>query len=271
MDRLLLTLSASFGFLVCSVFAAIFSREVARVFAALCIGAICCSELLTAGSNRWNIGYLGFVPVEPSSAFGFYFGSVLLSLVAAFVPLRYEDPSKPRTYRLRWGLFVLVYVPMLLLVAYAAVEFIGYIGGHDKTRALLHGDKDVRLARFEIDNNQRRVICTDPEVLRYLESRMSQNERRYRESGIGYQMTVHYEGGGNHSFLADWTDHDVALYPEGGDGRVPNLILLPRPMSPRVEELIEFLMSELRISAGKVMILEPGGIRYERNERLIAR
>src|SRR6185437_2566222 len=93
-----------------------------------------------------------------------------------------------------------------LVAGYGVVQLIEGWRGEQKTIALLSGEPNVRLKRLQIDYQQRRLVCTDPEVLRYLEERLRNHDPHYRELGTTYELSLSFEGGGNQSFFTYWSN-----------------------------------------------------------------
>src|SRR5262249_50738585 len=159
-----------------------------------------------------------------------------LSLIAAFGPLRRETQADPRRDEPRWGWFSLVLAVTLVLGGYGAFQLYAGKIGERKTMALLAGDQSVHFARLETEYYQRRVICRDPEVLRYFETLFRQHDRKSHgdQLGITQRLTAYYGEGGYHSFGAYWNDDHVHMFPDGGDdyGDDPYSIVLTNPVPP---------------------------------------
>jgi hypothetical protein len=103
-------------------------------------------------------------------------------------------------------LFALAVGITLAGAVYGIAQLVEGRRGEQKTCALLSGDMNVRLQRIQIDYQQRRVICTDPEVLRYLEERFRRHEPEPDFLGTTYQLSLTYDGGGAQAFTSYWTD-----------------------------------------------------------------
>jgi hypothetical protein len=272
---MLLAVGGAGLFSVIGFFAAFFHRGTARVCAALSFGAAALFALLILMGNRWDFSWLLSVLREWSPSNRVVYSSLLLSLVAAFIPLRRAGGTAPDGTRgkesPRWGIFALACLTALLLLGYGVMQLIEERRGEQKTFALLAGDPSVRFERFQIDYQQRRVICTDPEVLRYLEERFRRHDRHRLELGTTYQLAIDYQGGGHHAFGTYWSESgDFSLsLPEHGDGGPSHGILLTRPRPRPLEEMIRFLCQKEGV-AGVVLILEPGGVHRERDQFLVA-
>jgi hypothetical protein len=276
-EILVLPLGAMALLSIGAVFAAFFSRTAAKVCAGVAVGLAALLLLVILAENRWDLAWLLFLLREATPPILVIYGSVILSVVAVAVPLRRPGAVRPdgeRTpARPRWILFALALGITLAGAVYGIAQLAEGRRGEEKTRALLSGDANVRLQRIQIDYHQQRVICTDPEVLRYLEERFRRHEPEPDFLGTTYQLSLTYDGGGTQAFASYWTDTgDFNLFlGEPGEGGKGHGIRLTHPRPRGVEELITFLVKSHRDVAGSVLILEAGGTRMERDESLVAR
>ena len=262
---------------VAGVFAAFFSRTAAWVCAGPAFGLEALFLLAALGLNDWSFwGLLDAIQAVPS-VFAVLGGSVLMSLVAVRAPLRRpgsvgrdgrRTPDRPR-----WVVLVLAAMVTAAGVGYGVAEIIDGQRGGQKTRAILAGDPNARLRQVRVEFQQRRVVCTDPEVLRYLEARFRGREPEPGHLGAAYQLTLTYDGGGSQAFESYWTDTgDFVLFlGEAGEGGKGHGVRLVRPRPRGVDEGANFLLKTNRVAAGGVLILEAGGSRIERDESLVAR
>jgi hypothetical protein len=195
---------------VVAVFTAFFNRTAARACAGVAFGLAVLFLLLVLQMNHWDVGWLFVVAREVPYPFVILGGSLLLSAVAVLAPLRRPDEMRPDGGRVpgrpRWALLALAVCVTVVGTGYGIVQLIDDRRGEEKTRALLSGDFAGRLRRVQIDYQQRRVICTDPEVLRYLEDRFRGHEPEPDSLGTTYQLTLPYDGGGTQAFASYWTD-----------------------------------------------------------------
>jgi hypothetical protein len=140
--------------------------------------------------------------------------------------------------------------------------------GTEKTEALLRGDETVQLNSFEIDFQQRRVLCSDPEAVRYLERCLRENEPKRRELGTTYRLKLRFASGGELDVRTNWFEGGFSLCMPGDrpleDGGNPRCGVVFRPPVPSsVKEMIDFLDSDSPRAKGTVLILEDGAIRRE--------
>lgn len=158
-------------------------------------------------------------------------------------------------------------------VGYGAFQVLDGRRGEEKTQALLAGDSNVSLRHLQIEHQQRRLVCTDPEVLRYLEERFRAHEPEPRYLGTSYSMALSYADGGSQTFAAYLTDDgDFNFFlGEPGEGGRGHGIRLPRPRPRGVDELVAFLHKPHEEVAGEVLILEAGGSRVEWDGSLVVR
>ena len=260
-----------------AVFAAFFDRAAAKVCAAVVVGIVALELLVILVVNRWNFAWLLFLLLEASPPMLIIYGSLFLSVVAIGVPLRSpavvhpdgaRTPEKPR-----WKLFALVVVITLAGIVFALAKVAESRRNEQMTRALLSGDTSIRLRQVQVDNQQRRVICTDPAVLRYLEERFRGQETGHAINGTWYHFSLFFDGGGTQELEASWADSgdfEVDLGdPE--DGGTAHVVRLDQPRPQGLEVLIGFLNKPISEVAGAVLILDGDGSRIERDESLVAR
>jgi protein-S-isoprenylcysteine O-methyltransferase Ste14 len=263
---------------VCAFFAAFFSRTTAKVFGGMSFALISLYFVLILSLNSWRLGWVVDLLLSPLEVpfIGLMELSIVLSLVAVFVPLRSADKELPHRGRERgkprWLIFSLSCLIVILITGYCVMQNLDGERGKQKTMQLLSGDESIHFDRFEIDYQQRRVICTDPVILGYLEERFLKADRDRDELGTFYQLTLYYKGGGHHEiqtyFNGDFilclrNYHDEGMRPSHG-------ILLTRPRAQAIDELVSFLKKDYREVAGTVMIVDSGTVRYERDEPLVA-
>jgi hypothetical protein len=262
MDPLLVTLIAVFLSSLGALFGAFFNRKTSIVCAGLTAVGVCFFNLLVGShsvNDRWSLSRFMFAYGRPSLESGLLFASFSISIAAIVLPWRRNN--KPR-----WYLFSVVCIMTSIVLYYAIDDSLKSWLGETKSLKLLKGDQESQIESFQITNNQRRVVCTDPEVLRDIEDRWRKHTRERRETGLYYRLTVHFRGGGSHTFSTYWDQSSVAMEPEGGDGRVPYTISLAHPISVGLKEIVSFLFSDLGKSAGTVMVLDAHEIRYEKDE-----
>lgn len=274
---MILPIGAMAFFSTVAFFAAFFNRTVARVCASIAVVIVALFLLLILQMNRWNFGWLFYLLAEASLPFLVLYGSALLSLVAVLAPLRYAHTvladGSQTSGGPRWVLFGIACCVATLLVGYGVAQLLEGSRGEQKTIALLSGDASIRLKQIQIDYQQRRLICSDPEVLRYLEERFRTFDPNRRELGTTYRLSLAYEDGGAASFSTYWSDAgDFSLFVgDPGDGGKCHGILLTNPRPRAVDELIGFLLADHQKIAGMILMLEAGGSRVERDESLVAR
>jgi hypothetical protein len=276
-ELLILPIGAMAFFSSVAFFAAFFNRTVARVSAGVAIVIVALFLLLILQMNRWNFGWLFYLLTESSFPFVVLYGSVLLSLVAVLAPLRHAHKALPDGSQTpggpRWVLFAIACCGATLLVGYGVAQLVEGSRGEQKTIPLLSGQPNIRLKQIQIDYQQRRLICNDPEVLRYLEERFRTFDPNRRELGTTYRLSLSYEDGGTQSFSTYWSDSgDFSLFVgDPGDGGKCHGILLTHPRPRAVDELISFLLKDHQDIAGTILILEAGGSRVERDDCLVVK
>jgi hypothetical protein len=146
--------------------------------------------------------------------------------------------------------------------------------GVKKTEALLQGDESVRLDSFEVEYQQRRVRCTDPESLRYLERCFRENSPTRFDDRITYEVFLQFADGTRLGIRTDWSRAGFSLCMPGDrllqDGGEPRAYVVFRPpMREPIKEMIDFLNDDSRKAKGVVLIMEGGTIRREADPSLI--
>jgi hypothetical protein len=171
-----------------------------------------------------------------------------------------------------------VLVPLLLILVVALSDagslwYAENARGEQKTQALLSGDANVHLERLRIEWGQRRVICTDPQVLGYLEARFRQynpNPVVARDLCGSYEWTLSYQGGGRHAIMTTLYDGGILL---DFDSDFPSRheVSFPEPRPAAVDIVVKFLHRPYQEVKGIVLIVEPQGILQKYDDSLVAR
>jgi hypothetical protein len=139
---------------------------------------------------------------------------------------------------------------MLLLLGIALVAAFLYQAywqscqGEENTAALLDGNQNVRLQRFEIEGQQRRVTCSDPVVLRYLEDCFrTKNDPNQKQSGLTFRLSLVFDDDSRFHREVSWCKENLALFvfQHVGDGPATHNIVFPAPMPPKMKQIIDFL------------------------------
>ena len=168
-----------------------------------------------------------------------------------------------------------VLIGVVALGGYFLVDSVGERRGLARTEALLRGDEKVRLHAFEVVYQQRRVRCTDPESLRYIERCFRENSRADFDDRITYRVSLQFAGGGRLDMRTDWSKGGFSLCMPGDrllqDGGEPRAwIVFRAPVPSRVQEMINFLNDYYRRARGKVLHLEAGTSWFETDDSLLA-
>jgi hypothetical protein len=254
---------------------ACFSRLGAKIVSGLVICLIpACLSFLLAGNSRGIAALPDVLVAIPGVAV--LVGAVfLITAIASFVPLTRNGSAgcqATKVTRNRWLVGTFVGLPILVLIGFEGVRYADRSRGESMTRALLAGDKQVRFERVQIDYGQCRVVCTDSQVLRYLEERFRQHDPEHRDTGGLSQLTLQYEGGGSHTIFASWHEGGLSLaLAEHEDGGYTHGVLLPRPLPGPIQEIAAFLNRPTEEVQGKVLVISPEGRRYDYDRSLIAR
>ena len=274
-DILIFPLGAMCFFAIVAFFAAFFSRFAALILAGLVFAIDILFVLVIFQGNQWNVSWMQHLFTQPDF-FGMVFGPAILSIVAVVAPLQRAGipraDGQPVPRRPRWAVFAVASFATALILGYGVLLLLDNSMGERKTVALLAGNADIRLTSFRIKYQQRLVRCNDPQVLRYLEERIRQYDPKYQGMGTTYGLSLSYEGGGTASFATYWNEGKFSLFiGDAGEGGVGHGIVLVHPRPQAVDELVHFLERDNREVAGTILVLEPDGSRFERDESLVAR
>lgn len=173
-----------------------------------------------------------------------------------------------------------------LLIAALAIILLGYILwgclaywraeqlGIRRIDALLAGNANVHLESFELLYQQRRVHCSDPEALRYLEGCLRDGDQHPDlEGGLKYRLVLRFAGGGTLDTTTFWSETGFQLYmpyQETDTGEKATVKVNFKPPVPKaVAEMMAFLDRPWREVKGVVLVIEPGGIRREFDRSLV--
>jgi hypothetical protein len=148
--------------------------------------------------------------------------------------------------------------------------------GERKILALLDGDASVDIERLTTMHQQRRLECSDAEVLRYLKDAMMKHP--HQTLGVGgytYAGCFKFKGGGTFeglmSISTNGFDLSVGSY-ANAEGISTHSIPLMRPVPDKVKQIFDFFDEPWQQAAGVVLILEPGKPpRREHDESLVAK
>jgi hypothetical protein len=147
------------------------------------------------------------------------------------------------------------------LIALAVNHFDSANRGETAAFAILNGDMRTRIVRMEIEGQQRKVICTDPAVLRYLEDCFRNSNRRKLPSGYSYEIKLFFEDGSRFSGDSYWCNEGFQTR-VFGDAYFPPThdIELQSPIPDTVRRMVEFL-NEMGHSwkPRELLILNPEG------------
>ncbi|WP_435011234.1 hypothetical protein P12x_002540 [Tundrisphaera lichenicola] len=165
-----------------------------------------------------------------------------------------------------------LFVSLSVVKAFVAVDRTAWIwifdgGGLSKMKALVRNDPSIRLDSLQINNNERRVICTDPAILRHFEEALRSSDPTKGRGGIRYEVELRFKGGGNFGVTTYWEadDFSISMPDEDpfGEKWPTRRVEFKSPMPPPVKAMIDFLDSPTKEVRGTVLVIEPGGIHQE--------
>jgi hypothetical protein len=145
--------------------------------------------------------------------------------------------------------------------------------GLSKAQALVQGDQTVALESVQIDSQQRRVVCTDPVALRYLEDCLRHSDPDRKAWGTSYRVQFRFVGGGTLDAFTYWSEDgfSISMPDEDGTGEhwpTRGIVFQP-PLPLAVAEMVDFLEHPRQEVKSNVLILEPGGTRREFDRALV--
>jgi hypothetical protein len=171
-----------------------------------------------------------------------------------------------------WVLAVLAPVPFILIAAH----FYGHQAGERKLVALLNGDDTVNILRIETKYQQRRLICTDKDVLRYIKAMLLNHPKQMTNAGgFSYYGYITFTGGGRFDGYMSVGNNgfDVSISSQAAEeGFMTHSVLLVPPVPERVRQVFQFLSDSHPKVAGTVLILKEGGnVERQYDASLVAR
>jgi hypothetical protein len=128
--------------------------------------------------------------------------------------------------------------------------------------ALLSGDTSVEIVRFETEYQQRRVVCTDTDLLEHLKRALVRPAPRGAVAGgLSYVGYFKFRSGGTFRtyMQVGKTGFTVSMPAEAAEEAFPTHdIVLPQPSLDKVKELFDFLQESNQTAAGTVLVMETG-------------
>jgi hypothetical protein len=148
--------------------------------------------------------------------------------------------------------------------------------GERKLLAALNGDQMVKISRFETEGQQRRVRCTDTQVLDYLMQMLQKHpDFMTNVGGYSYRGRFNFTGGGSfdtemstsaNGFCLSLTRRAVQ------EGIPTHCVPMIGPVPVEVRQLFNFSEEPEQTAAGTVLVFEAGRPPYRlRDESLVAR
>ena len=175
--------------------------------------------------------------------------------------------TEPTTSEVKWLCRWLVFTT-LVFVAFIAFS-VSYERRTDADlNALLLGRNDVRLTGLMIESQQRRVVCTDHEVLDYLASSLGNSHDDWGVGGgVSYRFSFQLSTGRT-SHLDGYIQRQswslVVPNANSQAGEPTHVMFLHATPPDRVREMFEFLNKRYQEVSGTVLTLETNQVpRYE--------
>jgi hypothetical protein len=164
----------------------------------------------------------------------------------------------------------------VLIVALIGYRLHDLNSGERKMLALLSGDTSVDIISWTTKCQQRRLQCTDTDVLMYLKEAMMKHPPQI--AGVGrysYKGCFKFKGGGTfeRSMLIGTNGFELSVGRRPDPDELPtHSVLLIHTVPEKVAQIFAFFNEPEQQAAGTVFILESGKPpRRERDESLVSR
>jgi len=155
-----------------------------------------------------------------------------------------------------------IWVVAIALGVLMAAYFYNHRVGERKLIAILNGDQTDDIVSFETKYQQRRLVCTDRDVLGYLKKILLQHPNTMTNvGGFSYVGYFKFRGGGTfEGYMSIGTNgFDISISSQAAEeGCMTHSVLLIPPLPDKVSQIIEFLNDPNEKAAGTVLILKDG-------------
>lgn len=168
-----------------------------------------------------------------------------------------------------------------LFAGIAVVALWAWVVGHfyrnQKAEQNLHdlvrGDQSISFSSLTIENQMRRVICTDPKLLAYFSNCFRQSDPHILPGGYTHQITFGFGDGSKTSITSCWSNIDGIGLSIPSDkpselGLTTRGVIFQKPIPAEITELLEFFEKPSVEVKGKVLILQSGGNRWDFDPQL---
>jgi len=138
--------------------------------------------------------------------------------------------------------------------------------GEREFLTLLNGDQKVNILSLETRGQQRQLLCTDTEVLRYFKDILVKHTPELKNGvslgGSGaYKGYFRFEDGGTYDCYLYVGTHGFALSvasQAAEEGHPTHSIMLISPVPEKVRQIFDFLNEPYQNVAGTFLVLEDG-------------
>jgi hypothetical protein len=158
-------------------------------------------------------------------------------------------------------------ITSVALLSYKAITDRRSEMGRRQILALLSGDDREKLERIEICHQQRRVICVDPQALRYLERQFIGSDVSF---GIGgcYKTSFRFRNGAVVSLDTVWGSERGSISVNDSDDLEnedppPHGFAFKPPVPANVREMLSFLAEPYEKVAGQILTIASEGTKTE--------
>ncbi|MEM9915091.1 MAG: hypothetical protein AAF911_09025 [Planctomycetota bacterium] len=139
-----------------------------------------------------------------------------------------------------------------------------------KTAKLLAGESGPQLELIRLEYQQRRVVITDPSMLRWIESRFAEHDTTRADAGTTYRLTLDYHWGGKARYTTYWGQDGFSMSFKHSDGWPTHQVVLLPADDARVAALLTFINEPYPNAQGKVMMIDSAGVRFDFDPGLIS-
>ena len=137
-------------------------------------------------------------------------------------------------------------------IVYAGFVSIRYVRGKDALDQLLNGDEQIHIVQLRIEYQQRRIICTNAQSLRYIEAQMRVRSLKQPNGGPSYLSNFWFSNGGFQSVYSSWGGDGFVLF-FGDDREIERPVFFSAPIPEKVGPMLRLLQARYEDVAGTVL------------------
>lgn len=161
------------------------------------------------------------------------------------------------------GIGVVVSIGVILTTAILYFHRIEVQNGERMLVAILNGDPKPEIQSIEVQYQQRRLVCTDREVIGYLKQMMLNHPNMTMADNYAYSYEGKFmfrDGGAFVCSLGITTNgFTISIPSQAVENSFPtHYVLLRAPVPQKVRQIFEFFLEPYQKVAGTVLILKEG-------------